>query len=68
MKKIGKDTVVLNDIRLCDFCVGQKRTAQYDGKTKVGPWAYMCEEHFQIYGIGLGPGRGQRLLYRKKGE
>jgi hypothetical protein len=57
-----KNTVVLSNTQHCDFC---KAEAQYDGKTKMGPWAYMCETHFQMYGIGLGPGRGQKLLYRR---
>ena len=61
---MAKNTVELSELRYCDFC---KTVAHYDGKTKMGPWAYMCEEHFQMYGIGLGPGRGQRLLYRRKG-
>lgn len=32
----------------CDFC---ELVAQYDGKTKLGPWAYMCEEHRKQYGV-----------------
>lgn len=46
----------------CDFCGGE---ASYDGTTIHGPWAYMCERHFQSFGIGLGTGRGQRLLLMK---
>ena len=47
----------------CDFCSNE---AQYDGKTRMGPWGNMCETHFKEYGIGLGLGRGQRLIL--KGE
>ncbi|MEV6923988.1 hypothetical protein AB0M46_05670 [Dactylosporangium sp. NPDC051485] len=36
--------------------------AAYDGKTKYGPWAYMCVHCFVDHGVGLGTGRGQRLL------
>jgi hypothetical protein len=36
--------------------------AKYDGKTKRGPWANMCEECFQVHGVGLGLGRGQELI------
>jgi hypothetical protein len=43
----------------CTFCTN---LARYDGKTLMGPWAYMCEEHFTQRGIGLGLGRGQRLI------
>lgn len=51
----------------CDVCrfgtVSFKKTpAAFDGKTKNGPWAYMCEPHFGLVGIGLGLGRGQRLV------
>ncbi len=27
----------------CDFC---GRPALYDAKTKLGPWAYVCQKHF----------------------
>lgn len=36
--------------------------ASYDGKTKHGPWAMMCQSCFEQNGIGLGTGRGQRLI------
>lgn len=42
--------------------------AQYDGKTVRGPWANMCEDCFQSHGIGLGTGRGQRLIVGEKPE
>ena len=42
-------------------CCGGWR-AEYDGKTKLGPWAYMCASHFSELGKGLGTGRGQRLV------
>ena len=37
-----------DNTQLCDFC---KAAATYDGKTTMGPWAFMCEEHFVQYGI-----------------
>lgn len=43
------------DIQPCD------ELASYDAKTKNGCWAYMCEKHFEEFGIGLGTGKGQRL-------
>lgn len=58
--------VEVNVLPLCDFC-GQddvKRDATYDGKTTYGPWANMCKEHFDTYGIGLGTGKGQELVER----
>lgn len=48
----------------CDFCTsrGETRSARYDGKTKLGPWANMCNKDFNEYGVGLGTGRGQKLI------
>lgn len=46
----------------CDLCM-DGTLAAFDGKTKMGPWAYMCEEHWKELGIGqLGTGYGQRLV------
>jgi hypothetical protein len=40
--------------------------AAYDGKTMLGPWANMCEEHWKTYGPGrTGTGMGQRLILRE---
>ena len=64
-------TVVMRDIPKCDLCVhdvamnkagSQKLDARYDGKTVMGPWAYMCETHFARLGVGLGEGKGQELI------
>jgi hypothetical protein len=46
----------------CDFCTEK---AKYDGKTIMGPWAYMCLKCFGEYGIGLGLGLGQELVVQK---
>ena len=43
----------------CDFC--HQQAAEYDGKTKLGHWAYMCERCFVLFGVGLGLGRGWQL-------
>lgn len=32
----------------CNFCT---QPAIYDGKTIMGPWAYMCEFHFGECGL-----------------
>ena len=42
----------------CQFCNNE---AKYDGKTKMGPWAYLCENCFVRYGVGLGLGKDQIL-------
>ncbi len=56
--------VVMTTIPDCDVCAmhSKREKACYDGKTVQGPWAYMCENHFQLLGTGLGTGRGQRLI------
>ena len=50
----------------CDFCrqnpLVMYQEAHYDGKTRMGPWANMCREHFKRFGIGLGLGKGQELV------
>lgn len=53
------DKVKVARIPKCDFCLDK---AKYDGKTKVGPWAYMCKKHFKQFGVGLGLGKGQELI------
>lgn len=45
-----------------------KEQAVYDGKTKMGQWAYLCNGCFQIWGTGLGLGKGQKLIYELNGE
>lgn len=52
----------------CNFCdeEGKQVQASYDGRTKVGSWAYMCEDHFNEHGVGLGLGHGQRLKFKSK--
>jgi len=52
------ETVVISEKHKCQFCGDE---AKYDGKTKVGPWAWMCEKCFIRYGVGLGMGKGQKL-------
>ncbi len=54
-------SVKVRRLPLCDFCFGEDLcAARYDGKTKQGPWANMCD------GVGLGTGRGQKLLLTKE--
>jgi len=50
----------------CDMhrAAGKSAPAEYDSKTHMGPWAYMCADCFRVYGSGLGMGRGQRLIVR----
>jgi len=64
MEKIKE--VKVDKLPYCDFCkiynIQPPDKATYDGKTKMGYWAYMCRVHFRKYGVGLGAGKGQRLI------
>lgn len=65
---MSRETVV-SEKKECDFC-NDGETAKYDGKTVLGGrWAYMCKAHFEKYGVGLGTGKGQKLIHRdQKGD
>ena len=54
------ESVKVSKFPRCDMC-NDDTPAKYDGKTKMGPWANLCELHFKSYGIGLGTGKGQKL-------
>jgi hypothetical protein len=56
----GTATDVLTTRPNCDIC--HSRPAIADAKTHSGPWAYLCEDHFNQRAGGLGVGRGQILL------
>jgi len=64
--RLQKDTTtaVIAKEEYCDYCQmsGTKTVALYDGKTTQGAWAYMCEDHFSDYGVGIGLGLGQILI------
>lgn len=50
----------------CDLCASQgiQRAAYADAKLSIGPWAYVCQEHYAAYRCSLGVGHGQKLLAR----
>lgn len=57
----------MTHIPLCDFPHATPTPAVYDGKTRQGPWAYMCEDHFKSDGgtngqLGLGLGQKLELI------
>jgi hypothetical protein len=58
-----KHTVEMAQRPKCQFC---PNPAQYDGRTGMGPWAYMCDLHFQMHGLGTGLGVGQRIVVKKE--
>ncbi len=49
----------------CDFCKDEETKALYDGRTVFGAWGNMCQKHFGMYGVGLGLGRGQKLIAKE---
>ena len=56
--------VEMREIEYCDFPHDMPKVARYDGRTKRGPWAYMCDAHWSSDGVGqLGTGFGQALIY-----
>lgn len=57
-------SVAVSEIPDCDFCkeANKQTPAHVDGKTVMGPWAYMCAAHYKRYGVGLGTGKGQILI------
>ena len=65
------ESVRLTELPACDICLSNGDAlvpARYDGKTTSGPWAFMCGTHFALHGVGLGTGRGQRLLVGEEDE
>jgi len=64
MAKEGTVAVVAT-MPMCDICKlngDDTVPAQYDGATKSGSWANMCVTHFTLHGVGLGVGKGQKLV------
>lgn len=64
-KTAGTETAWTGPRPTCDLCKyldgKDGEPAQYDGRTTMGPWAAMCEKHFQSHGTGLGTGNGQKI-------
>lgn len=55
--KLQGSSVLVEELRAKD---------EYDGKTRDGPWANMCEYHFRIHDIDLGVEKGQKLIEDKR--
>lgn len=66
--RIPHTTVVVSAATLaskvCDIhaAMGVGVPATHDGRTVRGPWANMCGDCFQRYGVGVGLGYGQRFV------
>lgn len=50
----------VHHIPKCNF--HPDRDAVFDGKTQMEPWAFMCQDCMDDHGVGLGLGRGQKLV------
>lgn len=61
--------VTINSLPLCNFCQqeGTEQKAEYDFKTRMGPWANGCKRHWKQYRAyeSLGTGMGQQLILRR---
>ncbi|KQY61827.1 hypothetical protein ASD30_25125 [Nocardioides sp. Root140] len=62
-------TVVVGVLPPCDLCEAdasglEPETAAFDARTVTGQWAYLCHRHYEVHGVGLGTGQGQRLVLR----
>jgi len=44
----------------CDLCHEGLKDCFIDGKTTYGPWATMCPTCHNLFGCGLGLGKGQK--------
>lgn len=67
-RTLAHTEVEVTELPQCDFCKteGLGNLAAYDGATTLGPWAFLCERHFDTYGVGLGLGRGQKLIVKDR--
>jgi hypothetical protein len=67
------EAVAVSALPHCDICrfvesrIHPER-ALFDGRTHMGSWANMCYPHMTSHGVGLGMGRGQRLVIPGIGE
>ncbi len=59
------EQVEVTELPKCDFCYGQ---GYVDGQTVYGRWGIMCKVHFAMHGVGLGTGKGQRLVLKTEEE
>ncbi len=64
----SKNEAYVSSLPLCDICdhTDGPIYAQYDARLTIGSWADVCEKHFKAYGVGLGTGKGQRLIVATK--
>jgi hypothetical protein len=52
----------------CDLCEKPITSVFYDARTRYGPWACLCQACFDLDGMGLGTGRGQKYARQHNGS
>jgi len=57
----------MDDLPKCQI-PGCQETAGYDEKTKMGPWAYLCETHHEEFGVGIGTKLEKRVKVAYKSD
>ena len=62
LKHTDHKSVEVTSLPPCDM--HPSREAAYDCKTSFGPWGNLCKQCYQQYGVGLGLGKGQRLILK----
>lgn len=58
-------TTTMQEIPDCNMCKSEGKNpepAEYDAQTVFGPWAYLCESHYQSHGVK--PLVGTKLVLR----
>jgi hypothetical protein len=62
-EELRRDQIAyLPQLPKCDLC---DKTAEYDARTKSGPWAHLCPDHWSSETYGqLGTGYGQKLIVK----
>jgi len=52
----------------CDVCRKMNPPELYNCRTNLGVWGMLCKECFNILGVGLGIGKGQRYERQEDGK
>jgi len=52
--KLPEKKVAFGPLPNCDLCdmLGRVTTAKYDMRTRMGPWAHLCESDALEFGVG----------------
>lgn len=51
---------------MCALCHNSLDHQWIDGRTRTGYWANMCPSCFNLHGVGLGQGKGQKYDVQTK--